>query len=428
MGNTFTWLWALALLQGALGAAVPETDSRIRYDNYAVYKVKYESVEQRNLLEKLTEDRANVRLWHEAKDELHLMISPQSLSEFQTKVRQANASAEIFIANVQDLIDMETTENSRGTSDEFGWKRYNSLAQIEAWLDEILARYPVITEGFIVGQSYEGRTIRGIKISYKSGNPGVFIESNIHAREWITSATATWLINQFLTSEDPLVRTLAESHDWYIVPVLNVDGFVYTHEKDRMWRKTRQPSATSSCIGADPNRNYDSHWMENNGASSNPCAENYGGPQPFSEPEIKAMSEFVAGIKDKVNVMLAFHSYSQLLLSPYGHTEEELPPNYDDLMEVAKAYADAVEAMPYGTVYRYGTASGILYIASGATNDWAYNEQDIQISYTIEFRDTGHYGFILPPVHIVPNAEEALFGIAALLDKCKELGYLAIKY
>lgn len=127
-----------------------------------------------------------------------------------------------------------------------------------------------------------------------------------------------------------------------------------------MWRKTRQPSEISSCIGADPNRNYDSHWMENEGASSNPCAEDYGGPKPFSEPEIQAMSEFVISIKDKINVLLAFHSYSQLLLSPYGHTKEEFPPNFDDMMEVAKAYGDAVESLPYGTVYRYGSAAGIL--------------------------------------------------------------------
>lgn len=130
------------------------------------------------------------------------------------------------------LIDSEEAANLKASRDgTFGWTKYNSLAEIYTWLDDILAAYPTITESFIVGQSYEGRTIRGIKISYKSNNPGVLIESNIHAREWITSATATWLINEFLTSTDELVRDLAENHDWYIVPVLNVDGFVYTHEK-----------------------------------------------------------------------------------------------------------------------------------------------------------------------------------------------------
>uniref|UniRef100_A0A6P4ETH6 Zinc carboxypeptidase n=1 Tax=Drosophila rhopaloa TaxID=1041015 RepID=A0A6P4ETH6_DRORH len=422
-----SFLIALTLVGLAQGASLSQ-DERIRYDNYSVYKVKYETQEQRSLLRKLVEDRKNFRLWHEAKDELALMISPGALSELESQIQRTNISVNLFISNVQELIDSEEDANLRASRDgSFGWTKYNTLAEIYAWLDEILAAYPVITESFVLGQSFEGRTIRGIKISYKSNNPGVFIESNIHAREWITSATATWLINEFLTSTDELVRNLAESHDWYIVPVLNVDGFVYTHEKDRMWRKTRQPSDISTCIGVDPNRNYDSHWMENGGASSNPCAEDYGGPNPFSEPEIQAMADFVSGIKDKINVLLAFHSYSQLLLSPYGHTSEEFPPNFDDLMDVAQAFGDAVESLPYGTVYRYGSSAGILYAASGATIDWAYNEQGVDIAYTIEFRDTGRYGFILPPVHILPNAEEALIGIAALLDKCEELGYLKLK-
>ena len=62
------------------------------------------------------------------------------------------------------------------------------------------------------------------------GNPAIFIESHIHAREWITSATATWFINELLTSSDPEVRQLANNYDWYILPILNVDGFVYSHE------------------------------------------------------------------------------------------------------------------------------------------------------------------------------------------------------
>ena len=30
--------------------------------------------------------------------------------------------------------------------------------------------------------------------------------------------------------------------------------------KDRLWRKTRSITPNSTCIGADPNRNWDSHW------------------------------------------------------------------------------------------------------------------------------------------------------------------------
>ena len=49
------------------------------------------------------------------------------------------------------------------------------------------------------------------------------------------------------------------SFDIYILPVWNVDGYVYTHEKNRLWRKTRKPNLNSTCIGVDPNRNWDSY-------------------------------------------------------------------------------------------------------------------------------------------------------------------------
>ncbi|KAH8271020.1 hypothetical protein KR018_000176 [Drosophila ironensis] len=413
------------LIGCACGASISQ-DNRIRYDNYSVFRVSYDTKEERMALKLFKDDGGNFKHWSEGKGELQFLVSPGAETKFLNKVDHLNLKAQMIVGNVQELIDSEIESASLRT-DSFGWQKYNTLAEIEAFLDDILAAYPSVTEEFVVGKSYEGRTIRGIKISYKTGNPGVFIESNIHANEWITSATATWLINEFLTSQDESVRKVVENHDWYIVPVLNVDGFVYTHEKDRMWRKTRQPSENSTCIGVDPNRNYNVRWMENEGASSNPCDWSYGGPRPLSEPEIQAMTDLVGGLKDKINVFLAFHCYSQVLLSPYGHTSEEFPPNYEDLMAVAKSYADAVERLPYGTIYQYGSVAGLLYPATGASIDFSYDE-GIEISYTVEFRDTGHYGFILPPVHIIPNSEEALAGIMALLDKTEELGYMQPKY
>lgn len=46
----------------------------------------------------------------------------------------------------------------------------------------------------------------------------------------------------------------------YFLLVTNPDGYVFTHDGDRMWRKTRKPNERSACIGTDPNRNWDFHW------------------------------------------------------------------------------------------------------------------------------------------------------------------------
>lgn len=63
------------------------------------------------------------------------------------------------------------------------------------------------------------------------GNPVIFIESTIHAREWISAATVSYLVNQLLTSNDTEIQKLAQNYDWIIVPILNVDGYDYTHQK-----------------------------------------------------------------------------------------------------------------------------------------------------------------------------------------------------
>lgn len=91
------------------------------------------------------------------------------------------------------------------------------------------ATYPDKVTVVVIGKSYEGRDIKGVKVSFKAGNKGVFLEAGIHAREWIAPATVTYMLNELLTSEDPAVREVAESYDWYVFPSTNPDGYEYTH-------------------------------------------------------------------------------------------------------------------------------------------------------------------------------------------------------
>lgn len=137
----------------------------------------------------------------------------------------------------------------------FGWNKYHDLNVIYKWLDQLLEEYPNVLTNYVYGKSYEGRPLRAIKVSHKKvltsytwqetyfrananvrecatflqGNPTIFIESTIHAREWITAATATYFLNELLSSNKPEIRYLANNFDWVIVPVMNVDGYQYTH-------------------------------------------------------------------------------------------------------------------------------------------------------------------------------------------------------
>lgn len=100
--------------------------------------------------------------------------------------------------------------------------------------------------------------------------------------------------------------------------------------------------------------------MENNGASSNPCSETFAGAEPWSEPETKALSEYLTSIKDKFSVYISFHSYGQWLLSPYGHVKDEYPPNYDHLQEIGSAFTAAIKNLVYGTEYVRGSTASVL--------------------------------------------------------------------
>ncbi|MEQ2168038.1 Multifunctional pyrimidine synthesis protein CAD [Goodea atripinnis] len=85
-----------------------------------------------------------------------------------------------------------------------------------------------------------------------------------------------------------------------------------------MWRKTRKPNPGSTCYGVDPNRNWNSGFG-GSGSSSNPCSETYRGTSPHSESEVKSIVDFVQSHRN-IKAFISIHSYSQMLLYPYGYT------------------------------------------------------------------------------------------------------------
>uniref|UniRef100_A0A182PLQ5 Zinc carboxypeptidase A 1 n=1 Tax=Anopheles epiroticus TaxID=199890 RepID=A0A182PLQ5_9DIPT len=391
---------------------------QVRYDNYRVYEVSISGRTQLEALQYLERYPDGYLFWEspvQTNMKLNIVVPPHKYAEFDELSNQLALANRLRVPNLQQLIDQESPKRSRRA---FGWTEYQTLEDIYNWIDEKVNEFPSIMSVETIGQSYEDRDIKAVKISYKEGNPGIFIESNIHAREWITSATVTWLINEFLTSTAPEVRELAENYDWYIVPVANPDGLNYTKTTNRLWRKNRYPHSVL-CYGVDMNRNFPGHWMEG-GASPIPCSDVYAGPAAGSEIETQHLMNYFISIKDKAKAYLSFHSYGQYILFPYGHANAEYSENYYDMMEMGEAAAVAIYER-FSTPYEIGTTADVLYIASGASPDWAHGTQGTPIAATFEFRDNGVYGFILPPDQIIPNAMEVLDGLVAFCRKGKEL-------
>lgn len=153
--------------------------------------------------------------------ETDLIISPEAWSVFLEVAEETGIVYELLTENIQEWFDEERPTQRRKA---WGFDQYNNYAEIQNFLEEMHSLYPGITEIFTIGNSFEGRPIKAIRISRNLDNPAIFIESNIHAREWITSATSVWLINEFLTTANETVQSLVNDITWYIIPMLNVDG------------------------------------------------------------------------------------------------------------------------------------------------------------------------------------------------------------
>ncbi|PSN45354.1 Zinc carboxypeptidase [Blattella germanica] len=354
---------------------------------------------------------------------MDVMVPPNMEEQFLALAGAYSLRSEVWINDVQTLMDNERPSED---SSKFDWNSYYNLTILYSWLDEVVEKYPKIATSIIGGSSFEGKPIKGVKISYKPLNPGIFIEAGIHAREWIAPATATWILNELLSSIDPEIRFVAENFDWYIFPSVNPDGYQYSHTTNRNWRKTRSRTWHRRCVGVDPNRNWDFHWIDG-GASRHPCSETYAGHKAFSEIETKSLSQFINSISRDIQVYFSFHSYGQKFLIPFGHTKIHIP-DFDYLETIANNAA-TVLSLRYGTHYHvgniveaYGKAyfvilnhPNLLCVASGGSVDWVRGTLNTPIVYAMELRDTGTNGFILPSSEIIPTGQETLDAIVFIL-------------
>jgi murein tripeptide amidase MpaA len=265
-----------------------------------------------------------------------------------------------------------------------------------------------------IGTTEEGRTLFGFHFTSKKGTnkPSIYFQCQIHAREWISGATCGYIINSLLSQygKQDNITFLLDNVQFYVNPIQNPDGYVYTWSGDRLWRKNRGINSGSSCKGTDLNRNYNDHWGEG-GSSSNPCSETYKGGSVNSEPETKASIEYFRSAAPVIGA-IDWHSYSQLILRPYGWTRQNAPDE-PQLKQLGDGISTAIRAV-HGLHY-ISEKSIDLYVTTGTASDWFYGEDATNTNkgyraagYTIELRDTGRYGFVLPPSQIIPCGEENL--------------------
>nr|XP_013189801.1 unnamed protein product [Amyelois transitella] len=388
---------------------------KVDYTGAQLWKVSTEKNGWRVVLNRLRR-RNLISTWGTNGTSIDILVQPNAIQNVTNALNREKIHFEIIIEDLQARINQENPpldENEIELQDRRGhrmnWKQYHRLEDIYGFLDYLAKTYPAIVSVKSIGNSHEGREIKLLRIS--NGNPtnkAVFIDGGIHAREWISPATVTYFINQFAENfdvEDEDIKNI----DWYFVPVLNPDGYEYTHLKDRLWRKNRKPGA-GRCSGVDLNRNFGYRWG-GKGTSNSPCDEIYRGPRAFSEPESKAIQDFFKSSASEFSAYLTYHSYGQYILYPWGY-DNAVPPDHLDLNAVGKKMATAIKSTGDDN-YSVGSSSNLLYPAAGGSDDWA-KSIGIKYTYTIELNDRGFYGFVLPTQYIEPVAKESLAGLRVL--------------
>lgn len=260
---------------------------------------------------------------------------------------------------------------------------FHNYAEMTAELTKLANENPTLVTMGSVGKSTEGRDTWVLRLgadqSHASEKPAVIYMGGHHAREHLSMEMplmlAQHLVEQYKAGNERIIG-LMNNRDIHIIPMVNPDGAEYDIQDGsyKMWRKNRSRNANGT-FGTDLNRNYSYKWGTG-GSSTNPNSDTYMGTKPFSEPETINIKNYVEA-HTNITTLLSFHTYSQLILYPWGHKYDGIENTKD-----AKVFETMAKKMAEWNKYTPQQASD-LYIASGDTTDWAYGEHKI-FAFTFE--------------------------------------------
>ncbi|KAJ0303921.1 hypothetical protein COL516b_006365 [Colletotrichum fioriniae] len=419
-------LAALSTLVAAVSAAsvAGASSKRVSYDGTKVFRLSVgDEVDRVNGVV----DKLQLTTWKGAPRAgafADIVVPATEVASFKAEVAGMNLTTmhEDLGASIAD--ESGFSVYAVGSANATWFNSYHAYADHLQFLKDLVSSYPSNAEIVTSGSSLQGNAITGIHIygTSKGTKPAVVFHSTVHAREWISTMANEYIAWNLLSkySSDTEIKSFVDKYDFYIFPVVNPDGFIYTQTTNRLWRKNRQSTSGSTCIGHDINRNWPFQWSVTGGASTDPCAEDFKGLSQGDAPETAALSAWLAKTKSAqgLKLFIDFHAYSQLFMTPYGYSCTAVSAKNTELQSLAKGAVAAIKAV-HGTSYQYGPICTTIYKATGSSVDYVNDVVKADYTFTQELRDTGNYGFVLPAAQIVPTSEETYAGVRYLLQNMK---------
>ncbi|KAG5984613.1 hypothetical protein E4U55_004055, partial [Claviceps digitariae] len=299
-------LLAAAALLASAASASAAAPSKPSYQGHRVYRVPVTDEQDGARIQDVI-DKLGLVVWQPPSKKgafADMQVSVDQLDAFheEMKNREVITMHENLGQSIRSEAAFETY--APGSANNTWFNSYHPYSDHLKWLNDLASRYHKNAKIVTSGHSLQGEPITGLHIfSGKGGakqkKPAVVFHGTVHAREWIASMVVEYMTHELITKygSDHNITAFVDKYDFYMFPIVNVDGFKYTQTNDRMWRKNRQTTPGSNCLGHDINRNWPYKWDSKTGASTNPCAEDFKGKSAGDAPETKALSGFLREVK-----------------------------------------------------------------------------------------------------------------------------------
>ncbi|CAH2100212.1 unnamed protein product [Euphydryas editha] len=368
--------------------------------NYTPYKITAYNMHERNFLYQLHVKNPKVifinGVTNEAAIPMDVIVRTDTVQMFEEKLH----SFDIQFMHVPQ-ISIEPTLSKKIISPDYLSIEFYDWENILSWINSYAKKSSTFKKT-VIAKTFEKRDIFILNLSKGKKKPIVFIVGGEDGKDWMSSALILSLFTKLLDRKNSL-NTLLTKFDFYLLPILNPDGFAFSKKQDRLWSKNRKVFSTQKkcqegnvAVGVDIARNW---FLQKSSRMIEECNSVYIGHRSLSEEESQALSYVLNSLALDMIAFINIKGFGQYITIPYGHNDD-ITNNHDIVMEIVRSTCSKI-LEKHNITYYYDNFSGNMA-------DWVKLKLNTPIVYTVYLEDADT---ILPYSAQIQNLKTRLFTI-----------------